>query len=177
MSKKLFFLPTLLLGAMLLFAPSCGETDPCKDLEGKCGNGSCFEGECVCDEGYEGTNCDAEWSAKFVGSYLGSDKVTASTAGTALGTYNLTAPAIVTRKSGTTISISNFGGFESFVEATISKANSSDLTANNVTISFTDPAGRKFAGTATYTSTGISGSYRVTFSDNTYDDATFDYKK
>lgn len=176
MSKKLFFLPALLLGAMLLFAPSCGETDPCKDLEGKCGNGSCFEGECVCDQGYEGTNCDAEWSAKYVGSYLGSDKVTASTAGN-VGTYNLTKPAVVTRKSATTISIANFGGFDSFIDAEVSKANASDLTADKVTISFTDPGGRKFAGEATYASGKLKGTYRVTYGDNTYDDATFEYTK
>ena len=177
MSKKLFFLPTLLLGAFLLFTPSCGDSDPCKDLEGKCGSGSCFEGECVCDEGFEGTNCDAEWVAKFVGSYLGADKVTASTAGNDLGPYNLTKPAVVTRKTGTTISIANFGGFDSFIDAQVSEANSSDLTANKVTISFTDPGGRKFAGEATYTTNNIKGSYRVTYGDNTYDDATFEYTK
>ena len=49
MIKKLLF--PALVGAMTMFA-SC-EADPCKDLDGKCGTGTCFEGACVCDEGYE----------------------------------------------------------------------------------------------------------------------------
>lgn len=179
MSKKLFLLPTLLLGAFLLFTPSCTETDACKDLEGKCGNGQCFDGACVCDEGYEGTNCESEWSAKFVGSYLGTDKVTASTSDpTTVGvTYNLSKPAVATRKGADKISISNFGGFDSFVDVTISKASASDATAEKVTISFTDPTGRKFTGEGSYSSGKIRGTYRVVYGDNTYDDNTFEYNK
>jgi hypothetical protein len=175
MSKKLFLLPILLFGAFLMTTTtSCG--DECKDV--KCGdNGTCFEGECVCNEGYEGAECDLTWAAKFEGSYLGADVVTASTAGNDLGTYNLTTPAVVTSRSESSIRIANFGGFASFVDATISRANASDLTATKITIDFTDPAGRRFSGDGTYTSTGISGSYRVTYSDSTYDDATFNYTK
>jgi EGF-like domain len=177
MSKKFFFLPALLLGAFLMFAPSCGETDPCKDVE--CGaNGTCFEGECVCNEGFEGASCADEWAAKFVGSYLGFDNVTVSTTVPSnVGKFNLTKPAVVTKKSGTVISIANFGGFDSFVEATISRENAADLTANKLTISFTDPSGRKFAGTAKISGTKITGTYRVTYTDNTYDEGNFEYSK
>lgn len=177
MNKKLFFLPALLLGAFLMFTPSCGETDPCKDVD--CGlNGTCFEGVCECNEGYEGSACADEWATKFLGSYLGKDVVTASTTSpSGVGTYNLTKPAVVTKKSGTVISISNFGGFDSFVEATISRENASDLTANKITIKFKDPAGRSFDGTGKISSTTLSGTYRVTYTDNTYDDANFEYKK
>lgn len=178
MSKKLFFLPALLLGAFLMFAPACGDSDPCKDVE--CGtNGTCFEGECVCNEGYEGAACADEWSTKFVGSYLGFDNVTVSTTPTNIGKFNLTTPAVVTKKSASTsvITISNFGGFNSFVDATITRTNTSDLTANKLTIDFTDPAGRKFVGTGAYSSSKITGTYRVTYTDATYDEGNFEYTK
>ncbi len=50
MNKKLFLLPALLLGAMLMFAPACGDDDPCKDVE--CGSGVCIDGTCDCDLGF-----------------------------------------------------------------------------------------------------------------------------
>jgi hypothetical protein len=181
MSKKLFFFfPALLLGAFLTVTSiGCGETDPCKDFKDKCGNGACFEGECVCDVNYEGTNCELQWADKFVGSYLGSDKITASTAtpGDVGTTFNLTSPAVITKKAADKISIANFGGFNSFVEATITKSAAADITANKITINFTDPAGRKFVGDGTYSNGTIRGTYRATYSDGTYDDATFEYKK
>lgn len=177
MSKKLFFLlPALFLGAFLMFTPGCGEADPCKDTTCSTTGGDCFLGDCVCKEGFEGTNCDAEFADKFVGSYLGFDNVTRSTSvPSGVGKYNLTKPAIVTKKTGTTISIANFGGFESFVDGTISKSTGS--IGDKVTFSFTDPAGRKFVGTATYTTSTIAGTYVVTYSDGTLDEATFEYKK
>ncbi|MBN8677773.1 MAG: hypothetical protein J0M29_06075 [Chitinophagales bacterium] len=166
MSKKLFFIPTFILGAFLLFTPSCA--DNCKDVD--CGTGVCVDGTCECGDGFEGTNCETEWSAKFVGSFLGADVVTASTAGTDLGTYNLTKPAVVTRKSEVSISISNFGGFDSFVDATLT-------SSDEISINYTDPAGRKFVGTGKISGNVLSGNYVVTYSDNTTDTATFSYTK
>jgi len=49
MNKKLFYFLAL-LGAMVVFAPGCGDKDPCKDVE--CINGDCFEGVCDCLAGY-----------------------------------------------------------------------------------------------------------------------------
>ena len=168
MSKKLFILPLFIFGAFLaITTTSCG--DKCKDVE--CNTGTCLDGTCECGDGFEGTNCEIEWSAKFTGSYLGADVVTASTAGTALGTYNLTSPAVITRKSETVISISNFGGFTSFIEATLT-------SSTDVNINYTDPGGRKFVGTATLSGNTLSGNYVVTFtSDNTTDTANFSYTK
>lgn len=167
MSKKLFILPLFLFGAFLsVTTTSCG--DKCKDVE--CNTGTCLDGTCECGVGFEGTNCEIEWSAKFLGSFLGADVVTASTAGTATGTYNLTKPAVVTRLSEATISVSNFGGFDSFIDATLDEA-------DHFRIDDTDPAGRKFVGEGSVNGNTISGSYRVTYSDGTYDDATFSYSK
>jgi hypothetical protein len=74
MNKKLFFLPALLLGALLMFAPGCGEDDPCQDVS--CGNGVCIDGSCDCDTGYElgaSGECDTEMRIKFLGTYSCSD--------------------------------------------------------------------------------------------------------
>ncbi len=144
---------------------SCG--DNCKDVE--CNTGTCLDGTCECGDGYEGTNCEIEWSGKFIGSYLGNDVVTVSTAGN-VGTYPLSKPAVVSRKSESSVSISNFGGFDSFIDATIENG-------DHLHIAFTDPSGRVFAGEGTISGNTLSGTYRVTYSDATYDDATFTYTK
>jgi hypothetical protein len=61
-SGKLF---GILAMSMALFLTSC---DPCKDVD--CGaNGTCEEGVCNCDYGFEGTNCESHISAKFVGNF------------------------------------------------------------------------------------------------------------
>ena len=169
MSKKLFLLPAFIFGAFLMTTTtSCG--DKCKDVE--CNTGTCLDGTCECSDGFEGTNCEIEWSAKFLGTnYLGTDNVTASTSVPSnVGTYNLTSPAVVTRISETEIQISNFGGFSSFVNATLT-------SSGEVRIDFTDPSPRKFVGTATLNGNTLTGSYRVTFTDGSYDDATFTYTK
>lgn len=167
MIKKLFFLPVLLLGAVTFFAPACND-DPCKGVE--CGtNGVCNSGVCDCADGYEGTACDVEWAAKFIGSYLGNDVCSS-------GTYNLTKPAVITKKNDTVISISNFGGFDSFLEATISRGSGSD-SATQLSLNFTDPAGRVFNGSASLSGNVLSGSYTVTFTDGDSDSCTFTYSK
>ena len=162
MSKKLFYFIAL-LGAMVVFAPACGDKDACKDVD--CGpNGTCFEGTCECFDGFEGTACETEWAEKFLGPYLGFDIC----AGT---TYNLTKPAVVTRRNEQEVRISNFGGFDSFLDAAI--ANGNQLTFTN----FTDPAGRRFTGTAQISGNTLTGNYTVTYSDNTTESCTFTYTK
>jgi hypothetical protein len=150
-------------------------------LEGKCGTGTCFEGTCVCEEGYEdgtdGSACSATWAAKFVGTYTGKDVVTASTAGTGLGDYALQPSATVTEVDAKTIKFVNFGGFNSQINFSVGKAATSDASANVITIAGTDNGGRRFDGTATISGSRITGNYVVTFSDNTTDTATFDYSK
>lgn len=161
MSKKLFLLPAFIFGAFLLTTTTTSCTDKCKGVE--CNTGTCLDGTCECGDGYEGTNCEIEWSAKFVGDYLGADKCGGVT-------YTLSKPASVTRVSEVSIKIANFGGFDSFINATVSAKEA-------LTINYTDPTGRVFVGSATIASNKITGSYRVTYSDGTYDDCTFEYTK
>lgn len=59
---------TTYLFAFLMFAfISC--KDECKDLN--CNFGTCDDGTCICDDGFEGTNCDAEQRTKFIGVWAG----------------------------------------------------------------------------------------------------------
>lgn len=65
MKKKRFNLPGILaLGLTLAFA-SCG--NPCRDVV--CNDGFCVEGDCVCDQGYETSDCSVAFNEKFDGIY------------------------------------------------------------------------------------------------------------
>lgn len=160
MIKKLLF--PALVGAMTMFA-AC-ESDPCKDLEGKCGNGSCFEGTCVCDQGYEADAegvCNVQWSAKFVGTYTGTD----------CG-FPLSSPVIIAATAADKIDITNFGGFQIVGKLTATVSSSTGLTLDG-----TDNQNRKFTGTASISGNTITGSYTVTYPDNTSEQCTFTYTK
>jgi hypothetical protein len=110
----------------------------------------------------------------FFGSYLGFDNVTSSTSVPSnVGKYNLTKPAVVSRVDGETVKIANFGGFDSFINVKIKPSSTEGVSD----IEFTDPGGRKFKGTANFSDNKITGKYRVTYDDNTFDDANFEYTK
>jgi len=162
MNKKLVYSFALLL-SMVAFATSCGDSDPCKDVV--CGdNGSCFEGVCVCNVGFEGSGCDEEWATKFLGSYTGTDGCGGA----------LTQPVNITRLSGSTVRITNFGGFASYVDAEISLESSSSTTAEVITLNnFQDPALRKFSGTGKISGNTINMNYVVTYDDNSTENCTF----
>ena len=52
-----------------VFYSSC-EKDSCEEL--RCRNGgACVEGFCRCPEGYEGSECELQAGAKFIGEYIG----------------------------------------------------------------------------------------------------------
>ncbi len=138
MSKKLFLLPALLLGAFLMFTPACGDSNACKDVD--CGtNGTCFSGDCVCDDGYEigaSGKCDTESRVKFYGSYNVSE-----TCGGPADTY---ASGIQAGSSITEVKITNFGNSGLNVNATI---NGDQLTVPSQTLSIG-------GGSVTVTGTG-----------------------
>jgi hypothetical protein len=111
---KNLLLPAL-FGAMSVLAITSCESDPCKDLEGKCGTGTCFEGACVCEPGYEK---DAEGSCTLLvldrigGAYSVVEDCSNSNAATYL--------TAVTKVDVTTFKITNFWGlFQNQVTATI----------------------------------------------------------
>jgi len=113
MSKKLILLPALMLGAFLMFTPACGDSDACKDVD--CGtNGTCFSGDCVCDDGYEigaSGKCDTESRVKFYGNYNVSE-----TCGGPADTYS---SGIEAGPSITEVKITNFGNSGLNVNGTI----------------------------------------------------------
>jgi hypothetical protein len=183
MIKKLLF--PALVGAMTMFA-SC-EADPCKDLDGKCGTGTCFEGACVCDEGYEADAsgvCNVTWPTKFLGDYLGSDNCT-STNPTFNGVANLTQVCKIETVTGslTQVRITNLGGWESIVLADIKRANPSDESPLNLEfVGYTDAAGDKWDGVLTYnpSTKKLTGTYTlvdIATSGNTTTTCTIDYTK
>lgn len=143
MSKKLFLLAAL-LGAFTMFS-SCGEDDPCKNVE--CANGTCFEGICDCDPGYL-TDSEGSCTIDATGFYNVSENCTA-------GTYT------VEFKAGAGIGDLKIKGFwEEFVADV-----NATVDGNNVTIARQEPDGDKFfvEGTGTWT---VNSSGKVVFSIN-----------
>ncbi len=67
---KNYFLRTLIIAIAalgVLTIQSC-DTDPCANVD--CGiNGTCFEGTCVCDAGYDGADCNIVIRSLFTGVY------------------------------------------------------------------------------------------------------------
>jgi hypothetical protein len=171
MRRKFFFLFGLAaICAMTL--TSC--KDKCKDVN--CGiNGNCDSetGDCVCNLGYEGTNCETTWSSKFVSAtgWSASDNTTASTAGTPLGIFTYV-PTISAGAADRVV----VAGMSGFADSVIDL----NLGGSTVfTISDTDAAGRIYAGSGSISADGstITVSYTVTYSDSTSDTISASWSK
>ncbi|MBK8967761.1 MAG: hypothetical protein IPM36_14055 [Lewinellaceae bacterium] len=156
MNKKLVYLFAL-LGAMVAFAPACGDADACEDVD--CGvNGTCFEGVCVCNVGYEGADCNTEWSAKFLDDYSGESSCNPG------ATYQ----GSITRVSETEIRINEFGGFTgtNHINATVRLASASDVSATELVIDVAnDGFDRKFTGTGTISGNVITITVTIDYND------------
>lgn len=161
MSKKLFILPAL-LGAFLLFATACG--DSCDTT--KCGNGTCLDGTCECDLGYEKDkdgNCTVATRDKFLGNYTVNE--TCSNSGTATP-YPVGIIAGVNinevKMNGVYGPVAS-GGFAKSVVATVS--------GNTLTIARQQPDGDNIyivgSGTIVTTSTPVKINVSYTVTDET----------
>ncbi|MCB9186308.1 MAG: hypothetical protein H6601_06125 [Flavobacteriales bacterium] len=136
---------------------SC-EVDACKDVE--CGdNGTCVDGDCQCDTGYEGTDCDTEERAKFIGTYNVTEACTS-------GNYTYSITTAASGSGITTIIISNFGDYGVNVTATVKNDNSSQLVIANQTV-----GGGTFSGTGQISGNILTITYNVTAGTST-DDCT-----
>lgn len=165
MNKRLVYLCTLLLSASF-FITSCGDSDPCKDVD--CGaNGTCFEGSCVCNQGYEGSNCDTEWSAKFVGNYAGEDVCNTGTF-----EYDMS----ITRVSDSKILLQDLGGTVYDIEADVELVSPSDVSATKISFNYTT-GGRLFVGQGTMNGSKITGDYKISQGGTVTDDCSFTLTK
>lgn len=151
MSKKLLILPAFILGAFLMFTnTSC--TDKCKDKD--CGTGTCLDGTCECDPGFEVDAkgaCTIRTADKISGAYSVIEDCSASPAAAYI--------AGVTPGTGATdVNITNFWNlFQNAVKATIT-------TPTTLTIARQEPDNDKFfvEGTGTI-STNASGKIIITW--------------
>jgi hypothetical protein len=165
MTKKFSFLPALLLGAFLMFAPSCGEDDPCKDLEGQCGEGNCFLGECVCNVGYE-KDADGKCTVKIVDAFIGNFTVneTCSKSGTA-------SPYIVGIAAGTGTNELLLSGFYGTTTG-FQKAVKATYNGKSITIARQEPDNDKFFVEGSGTINTDSKPYKITMSYKVTDEET-----
>ncbi len=152
MSKNLFLLPAL-LGAFLLFATACG--DSCDTT--KCGFGTCLDGTCECDLGYEKDsdgNCTIASRDKFLGNYTVNE--TCSNSGTAT-------PYPVGIIAGTAVNEVKMNGVYGpvatggFVNSVIAK-----IEGNTITIDRQQPDNDKFYITGSGTINTTSSPVKIT---------------
>ncbi|MCF8258204.1 MAG: hypothetical protein K9J06_11655 [Flavobacteriales bacterium] len=130
---------------------SACETDACKDVN--CGtNGTCVDGDCVCDTGYEGVSCQTEERTKFIGSYSVTEACTSGNY-----TYSLT---VTTSATGVDkIVAQNFGDYGVDLVGTVDGSN---VTFANQTV-----GGGTFSATGQLTGSILTISYTVTAGSST----------
>jgi len=140
---------------------SCNK-DECKDVV--CENGgTCDAGTCKCVTGYEGTNCQTKWSAKFIKTWTAADK---DASGASLPAYQ----AIITAGSSITdIKITHFSGNNSAGSSYFVNDVNATITADKITISKQSPDNDNYTveGTGTYNSVDGKITWTYTLGDPT----------
>ncbi len=128
---------------MLIAALMAGCSDPCKKLS--CVSGTCLDGTCTCDPGYEGADCASAFNKKFGGAYTLTESCTISGAAVP---YSVSARA----KTGTTTEVIIVGLWEvpitevtavltadgkgfTIARQTLSTSSHKDVSCSNGTIS------------------------------------------
>ncbi len=151
----------MIFTGVLFFTNSCKNL--CKDVE--CQNGGiCVEDDGSCDcsgTGYEGTNCETEERAKFLGTWAVTDACTLSNTSTYTCTIDKSSSAI------NKVLIDNMWGlFSNPVEATV------DGSSVDVALQEPDGDGYTISGSGTISGTEISWSYSITDPTSQVDDCT-----
>ncbi len=124
MKRNLLWFFGLAIMAATTFTMTSCDPDPCKDVE--CGtNGECFDGACVCNQGFEGTNCDVKWNTKYIGNYNVVENCTVPVI--AGDTFS---SEIVAGADDTHLTVKNFGNSGQNVSITISEADKVDFTGD-----------------------------------------------
>lgn len=81
---------------------SC-KPDPCEDVD--CNNGTCDSGNCICETGYEGLNCEIQQRLAFIGDYNVSESCD-------LGDFNYMINVTADSEVGSELTIHNIGDFD-----------------------------------------------------------------
>ena len=150
--KNVIAVFALAIGLML--TQSCA--DPCKKVE--CGdNGTCVEGVCECNAGYEGDNCETEVRAQFLGTYTVSDACAPGT------TYNSVISAVSSDVQK--VSISNILGASLQGTATANVSGSS-LTIPSQQVTDADGDNWTVSGSGSKSGSQVSLSVTSTFGTN-----------
>lgn len=154
----------LLVSALLL--ASC-ESNPCKDVV--CGtSGTCAEGTCTCDKGYEmddNKQCNVAMRDKFVGNYnlsetcsTGSDQYSVSIATSSQGIMKINITSLYNSSRTVTATLTDGEKFTiadntPFGTGTIKGAGTYDASTKKITLSytFTNASGTADACTAVLT--------------------------
>jgi hypothetical protein len=127
---KFTLLKSIGFAIVAAFAVSSCNTDPCKDVV--CGDaGSCLDGTCVCDPGFETDAdgaCTVLMSAKFIGSYSVVEDCSASAAAA------YTSGVLANSTDVTAINFVNFWG--SFVNPVVATIGTDGVT---ITIASQEP--------------------------------------
>jgi len=114
---KIFAIAAILFSGLTMFN-ACND-DPCKDVN--CGtNGTCDNGTCLCNTGYEGSACETLATAKFIGNHNVSD--------TCSNTITYTSSISQNSTDITKINIENFLGLGTGVIA------SADVSGSTFTV-------------------------------------------
>lgn len=131
---------------------SC-DTDPCKDVD--CGvYGDCVEGDCVCDDGYEGAACATVQRDKFIATYNVNESCSSGNF-----TYSIT---VTTSSTGiSSIIITNFGDYTVNVTGTVNE-NGTSITIPNQTV-----GGGTFSGSGQISGDILTITYTVTAGSST----------
>src|ERR1700761_3708402 len=110
---------TLLAFMSVLYISSCDNKAPalspttCENVV--CQNtGYCLYGSCVCPTGYQGSRCETEWNAKFIGTWRMHEAVSGSDYFDSVGHFRDYTLTIDTTASPTSIFIDGLRGVSTY---------------------------------------------------------------